>query len=333
MAATVTTRRVRVRESASCRVWAFGPSSTGWRSGTARCGWVLNDSGGGRDPSRRCALAECELGRAAGRADRRAAAGEPHRPTSSSTRRHPSSNHPAFVIRESARAGAPTVAHHAGLRDLRGLPRELFDPADRRYRYPFLNCTNCGPRLTIVSGVPYDRARTTMAAFAMCRRAGPSTTTRPTGASMPSRPHARRAGRGCGCVEPAARAESGDPLRRRRGGGRELLRGAIVAIKGLGGYHSLRRRDRAGGGGAARRKHRDEKPFALMVADLAAAARACELAPGETTCSIAASGRSSSAAAARVQRRRASRRGSLARRDAALHAAASPAAGRRGGRW
>ena len=73
-----------------------------------------------------------------------------------------------FRIVESARGGRPAALVSADVATCEDCLRELFDPADRRFRYPFLNCTNCGPRFTIVRGVPYDRPNTTMAGFAMC---------------------------------------------------------------------------------------------------------------------------------------------------------------------
>jgi hydrogenase maturation protein HypF len=132
--------------------------------------------------------------------------------------------------------------------------RELFDPADRRYRYPFVNCTQCGPRFTIVQAVPYDRPNTTMAGFPLCAECR-----REYEDPLDRRFHA----------EPIACPVCGPQLSMPLEEAAGLLRdGAIVAVKGLGGYHLAC--DAANGEAVARlraRKHREEKPFALMTAD------------------------------------------------------------------
>ena len=132
--------------------------------------------------------------------------------------------------------------------------RELFDPADRRYRYPFVNCTNCGPRLTIVVRVPYDRPNTTMARFPLCadcRREYEDPADR--------RFHA----------EPIACPVCGPRLSLPLEDAVAALRdGAIVAVKGLGGYHLAC--DATSEPAVARlreRKGREEKPLAVMAAD------------------------------------------------------------------
>ena len=158
--------------------------------------------------------------------------------------------------------------------------RELFDARDRRYRYPFINCTNCGPRFTIIRHVPYDRANTSMAAFTMC---------------------------------PACQAEYHDPLNRRfhaqpnacwecgpqltfhqtNGGfprdrdaiasaAAALKAGLVVAVKGLGGFHlSVDAFHSDAVASLRQRKNRVEKPFAVMVPDVPAAAELCEMTASE----------------------------------------------------
>lgn len=157
---------------------------------------------------------------------------------------------------------------------------ELFDPADRRYRYPFLNCTNCGPRLTIVTDAPYDRSRTTMAGFTMC----------PACRAEYENPADRRFHAQPTCCPACgphlrlldARGEpipDADPLGYFAAAVRD---GRIGAIKGLGGYHlACDARSSAAVAELRRRKHRDEKPFALLVADEAAVAELCEAEPAE----------------------------------------------------
>lgn len=157
---------------------------------------------------------------------------------------------------------------------------ELFDPSNRRYRYPFLNCTDCGPRLTIVTGAPYDRERTTMAQFEMCA-ACRSEYENPLDRRFHAQPTA------CPCCGPrlsaadsqGRRVEMEDPLRWFIDA---LRAGRIGAMKGLGGYHLVcdARSDLAVAE-LRQRKHRDEKPFAVMVGNLKAAESLCEIAPAE----------------------------------------------------
>jgi hydrogenase maturation protein HypF len=146
---------------------------------------------------------------------------------------------------------------------------ELFDPADRRARYPFTNCTNCGPRFTITLSLPYDRPNTTMRGFALCESC----------ASEYHDPADRRFH-----AQPIACADCGPRLWLEQPAGSDpvfgsdtaiagaqaaLARGEIVAIKGLGGYHlACDARSEAAVRRLRERKHRFEKPFAVMVRDL-----------------------------------------------------------------
>ncbi len=142
---------------------------------------------------------------------------------------------------------------------------ELFDPADRRYRYPFVNCTNCGPRFTIVTDVPYDRPNTTMARFAMCeacRREYDDPADRRFHAQPVCCP-------ACGPTLSFVGQRGDDAL---AAAVYALRTGQIVAVKGLGGYHLAALASDEDAVGALRsRKHREDKPFAVMAADVDAA--------------------------------------------------------------
>ena len=157
--------------------------------------------------------------------------------------------------------------------------RELRNPRDRRYRYPFINCTNCGPRFTIIRDVPYDRARTSMAAFPMCPDCD-----REYHDIENRRYHAQP---DC-CADCGPRVfyldAAGNEL---PGNGIELARealkaGRIVAVKGLGGIHlACRCDDEALVRKLRRRKQRDEKPFAIMCRDVDCVRRLCRLSEAE----------------------------------------------------
>ena len=145
--------------------------------------------------------------------------------------------------------------------------REMFDPADRRYRYPFINCTNCGPRYTIIDDIPYDRPKTSMRHFTMCA-ACQAEYDDPLDRRFHAQPNA--------CPVCGPRVGLWDARRREMGPGdpiaaaAELIRqGQIVAVKGLGGFHLAA--DALNAAAVARlrqRKLREEKPFAVMSPDL-----------------------------------------------------------------
>ena len=154
--------------------------------------------------------------------------------------------------------------------------QELLDPNDRRYLYPFTNCTNCGPRYTIITGIPYDRPRTSMADFIMCRNCQQEYEN-PGDRRFHAQPNAcpdcgpkltllDREGKICADHDPLAKTIG------------LLHKGNIVAIKGIGGFHlAVDAKNIQAVQRLRERKHRFEKPLALMVGDIAAAKQLVEL--------------------------------------------------------
>ncbi|HEU5447738.1 MAG TPA: carbamoyltransferase HypF, partial [Acidimicrobiia bacterium] len=181
-----------------------------------------------------------------------------------------------FRIAQSRDGGGRTALVSPDVATCADCLAEIADPAARRYRYPFTNCTNCGPRFTITTTVPYDRPNTTMAGFPMCpdcaaeyedpadRRFHAQPICCP--ACGPHLALIDRDGSPCPADDPLTEAAE------------RVRAGDVVAIKGLGGYHlAVLAGDEAAVAGLRRRKHRDDKPFAVMVADVAAARGWCEV--------------------------------------------------------
>lgn len=154
---------------------------------------------------------------------------------------------------------------------------EVFDPRNRRYRYPFTNCTHCGPRFSIIEALPYDRPNTSMRRFPMCRACREEYED-PADRRFHAQPNACPA---CG-PQLAWWDRSGRPLAQREAAleaaVRALSQGAVVAVKGLGGFHLMARADDAEAvERLRRRKRRGPKPFAVMAPDLEAVRRICRV--------------------------------------------------------
>lgn len=186
-----------------------------------------------------------------------------------------------FSIRPSVVAGVRSAQVPPDLATCQACLAEVFDPADRRYLYPFTNCTRCGPRYSIIEEIPYDRARTSMRSFEMCADCR----------AEYENPHDRRfhaepnACAACGprlalwTPDGRVRSESHDALLE---AAQAIRDGRIVAVKGIGGFQLFAdARDEDVVDRLRLRKRRPEKPFALMFASLAQVRDRCRVAPEE----------------------------------------------------
>ena len=272
------TRRVRARVDGTVQGVGYRPFVYRLAAELGVSGWVLNDERGVLVEAEGSAEAVAALvGRlrsdAPPLADVRGVCSE----------ELPATGDTGFEIVASSRTGAATAPVTPDTATCEDCLAELADPADRRYRYPFLNCTNCGPRFTIVRGIPYDRPTTTMAEFEMCAECLAEYED-PMNRRFHAQPNA------CPVCGPQARLleRDGSPVELAEGvdavraAADDLLDGRVLAIKGLGGYHLACRADDETAVAALRaRKHREDRPFALLVAGVAAARELVELGDAE----------------------------------------------------
>jgi len=193
---------------------------------------------------------------------------------------------PSFAIRSSERAFSTSTLVSPDIATCPQCVEELFDPTNRRYHYPFINCTQCGPRFTIIDSLPYDRMNTSMQTFTMCHECGKEFMD-PSSRRFHAQPNACFS---CG-PELNWRFTDGPVMRATDPTTSDMLieqaaavieQGGIVAIKGLGGFHlACDASNRRAVLKLRQRKHRPHKPFAVMVPGVEDARAICEVSPAE----------------------------------------------------
>ncbi len=184
-----------------------------------------------------------------------------------------------FTIRASDASGSAAAPISPDIATCDECLSEMTDPSNRRFRYPFINCTNCGPRFTIVASVPYDRPSTTMSSFDMCAACAAEYTS-----PADRRFHAQPIGcPQCGprlTLLASADVVVGDPALSEAA--RMIREGSLIAVKGLGGYHlACDAVNETAVSELRRRKGREQKPLAVMVATIGDAEALADLSPQE----------------------------------------------------